>query len=301
MNRRTPFQRVTVVLMLICLFSASQFAFNHPASVAAQQSVPDKIAGGKRLFAGACSNSYCHGNEGAGGSGPKLINRNFTAEHVARVISEGVKGTAMPAFKGAYSRDEIEQLVAYVLSLSPETKGAVDPHFNPEVAKAADAPAVSAPKAVLTERDREFLKGGNLEAGRALFFNPYVFESCRVCHTFNDKGGLIGPDLSSIGSRPAEEIYQSIISPHAVVTPKYETIAVTTRAGQRIVGVRRDEDATTIRIYDTASLPPVSRTILKAEITKTERLKTSAMPDNYGTRYTQGQLIDLVTFLKTGN
>lgn len=300
MNRRTPFHRV-IVLMLVCLFIVAQSAFNHPGSVAAQQSGQEKIAGGKRLFAGACSNSYCHGNEGAGGSGPKLVNRNFTAEHIARVISEGVKGTAMPAFKGAYSRDEIEQLVAYVMSLSPEAKGAVDPHFNPEAAKAADAPVTSAPKAVMTERDRAFLKGGNAESGRALFFNPYVFESCRVCHTFNDKGGLVGPDLSGIGSRPAEEIYQSIISPHAVVTQKYETIAVTTRAGQRIVGVRRDEDATAIRIYDTASLPPVSRAILKAEIARTERLSTSAMPGDYGTRYTHQQLLDLVIFLKTGN
>ena len=47
------------------------------------------------------------------------------------------------------------------------------------------------------------------------------------------------------------------------------------------------------------ALPPVSRAFLKSEVDKTEKLKTSVMPDYYGTRYSRKQLLDLVAFLKT--
>lgn len=60
---------------------------------------------------------------------------------MTRVISEGVPGTAMPAFKNQLTQEQIQQLVAYVMTFS---KGAValnksashekrrrDPHAGP--------------------------------------------------------------------------------------------------------------------------------------------------------------------------
>jgi putative heme-binding domain-containing protein len=302
LRQKILLRRCAVIALMIpvCAVVMTQSAFDHSTGVsAAQQFDAAQIAAGKKLFVGACSNSYCHGNEGAGGSGPKLTGRSFTAEHVMRVISDGVAGTKMPAFRDTYSRAEIEQLVAYVLSLAPAATAA-DPHAGNAPARAPAATGAATPKPVMTERDREFLKGGNAEAGRALFFDPYIFESCRVCHTFNDRGGKVGPDLSGVGSKPAEEIFQSLTSPHAAIAEKYETIVITTRTGERIAGVRRDENEQSVRIHDTSSLPPVSRAILKTEIVKTEKLNTSAMPDDYGRKYSRQQLIDLVTFLKTG-
>src|SRR5581483_1184313 len=203
-----------------------------------------------------------------------------------------VKGTNMPSFKGVYSSEEIASLVAYVMSLSANKAGAAfDPHPNPEANKDAAKPANTA--------EAEFLKGGDAKAGRELFFDPGVVDSCRVCHTFNGRGGKVGPDLSGIGTRPAEEIFRSITSPGAAIVANYETIAITTRGGERTVGVKRGEDNEAIRVYDVSSPLPVLRTFPKAEVVKTERLDASAMPDHYGKKYSRRQLIDLVTFLKT--
>src|SRR5262249_5254704 len=58
---------------------------------------------GRKLFNPTCSSFYCPGAKGAKGSAPPLRGRNFTAEHLTRVISEGVPGTPMPAFKNQYS------------------------------------------------------------------------------------------------------------------------------------------------------------------------------------------------------
>src|SRR5206468_1712329 len=111
---------------LLVLFIAGLIMVFNPFARATTAQQPDqaRIAAGRKIFAGACSNSYCHGSEGTGGGGPKLQNRNLTAEYVTRVINEGVKGTNMPSFKGVYSREEIASLVAYVLSLSANKAGA---------------------------------------------------------------------------------------------------------------------------------------------------------------------------------
>lgn len=292
-------------LLVVFLLTAAFLLSLRHSNAAPQNSVPQadaaQIETGRRLFAGACSNSYCHGTAGTGGGGPKLQQRNFTAVRLTRIISEGVKGTGMPAFKSTYKADEIAALVAYVLSLSPDNAAAVvDPHGATPNA-AAETVASTAPKAALTAADKEFLAGSDAQTGRALFFDTTVLNSCRVCHTFNGRGGKVGPDLSGIASQPAAAIYQSIVNPGASVTEKYQTISVTTRTGLRVTGVRRDENAEMIRVYDTSVSPPVSRAMLKADIVQSETLPGSAMPAGYEQKYTRQQLLAVVAWLKTGD
>jgi putative heme-binding domain-containing protein len=272
-----------------------------------------RIEAGRKLFTGSCSNNYCHGSAGTGGGGPKLKDREFTAGHLTRVITDGIPGTAMPGFKKAYTAEQIAQIVAYVISLSPNNSKAlgeappssIDPHIpgprpeaQPETRPGSIKTEPARPAA--TSSDSSDLRG-DASAGRELFFDAAQTQNCRVCHTVGGIGGKIGPDLSSIADRPAREILQSIAAPHAVVEEKYATIAITTRDGARFTGVKRDEDEKVIRLYDTSILPPVSRAFLKEEIVKTEKLNTSAMPGDYAARYSLKQLLDLVSFLKSGD
>src|SRR5262245_53697986 len=95
-----------------------------PQTGAAQpQSAENQIEAGKRAYLGSCSMTYCHGAGGMGGGGPTLRERGFTAEYLTHLITEGVSGTSMPSFKDSLDRQQVAQLVAYVLSLSPK-KGA---------------------------------------------------------------------------------------------------------------------------------------------------------------------------------
>jgi putative heme-binding domain-containing protein len=141
---------------------------------------------------------------------------------------------------------------------------------------------------------------GDAAAGRALFFGSSSEPGCIVCHSIGGHGGKIAPDLSEIAAKPAKEILQSISEPNANVDGKYSTLELTLKNGNRFTGVKRDEDAATIRLYDTSSLPPISRSFLKTDIAKIETLKTSAMPADYTTKLSRKQLLDLVGFLKTG-
>lgn len=276
-----------------------------PFALRAQQ--PDqkaRIEAGRRIFSGSCSMGYCHGLNGAGGGGPKLTGRKFSVNYLTKVITEGVPDTTMPAFKN-YSKEQLASLIAYVQSLATtsateSTEAPVAQEHFPTPGRKTDAKpevAVAAKPANISKEDRELM--GDAAAGRELFFDAGVTTNCRVCHTVGDWGGRVGPDLTGLAAKPAKEILQSITAPHASVDAKYASLVITLKDGSRFTGVKRDEDSSMIRLYDTSSLPPVSRAFLKSEVAKMETLKTSPMPDHYGAKYSRKQLLDLVAFLKT--
>jgi putative heme-binding domain-containing protein len=308
--------RALAFLLLPFTLCLSSFDLSFGSSAAEPQSAESQAEAGNRVYLGSCSMTYCHAAGGIGGGGPRLRDREFTAEYLTHLITEGVPGTGMPAFKNTLSKQQIEQCVAYVLSLSPK-KGAakaksdpqarsqaqtLDPHLSGAPPSAAPAPSAATErvKSEVEINDSSDIRG-DVEAGRALFFDSAEIQNCRVCHTAHDRGGRVGPDLTEIAGKPPREILRSIVAPHAAIEERYATIMITTRAGEKFTGVKRDENETTIRIYDTSTLPPVSRAVLKSEALKIERLNTSAMPADYASKYSLKQLLDLISFLKSSN
>jgi len=84
-----------------------------------------------------------------------------------------------------------------------------------------------------------------------------------------------------------------------VKDPRYVTLRLTLRSGDKIVGIKKEEDAESIRVYDTTELPAVLRTIQKMDVLTVESADESVMPKDYASVYTLKQLLDLVTFLKS--
>ncbi len=289
--------RLTVVALLstvYCLLSTTN-----------AQDQSTNIEAGRRIFTGSCSMGYCHGLGGVGGGGPKLAGRKFSVRYLTQVISEGVPETTMPSFKSNLSKEQLGNLILYMQSLASSTatesnQPAVQEHLptSDRKAETVTEPAATTTPITITAEDREFM--GDAATGRALFFDSSQATNCRACHSIGGRGSKVGPDLADVASKPAKDILQSISEPNAKVDEKYATLAVTLKDGSKVTGIKRDEDATTVRLYDISSLPPISRSFLKAEIAKTETLKTSAMPADYATKLSRKQLLDLVGFLKTG-
>lgn len=104
---------------LIFLFSGIPFSKN----AFAESQPPDlantvHIAVGERRFNQNCV--YCHGNAGSGGKGAPLQGRDdLTPQYLFETISNGKKrgSLVMPAWKEAFSEQEIWELSAYILSL----------------------------------------------------------------------------------------------------------------------------------------------------------------------------------------
>src|SRR5690349_1975916 len=89
---------------------------------------------GQTLFAEHCA--VCHGALGDGGSAPDLTNRQWQAgetdERLERIIRDGARASAMPAFGSALSAESRQKLVRHIRSLAA---GAAD---SPAVAKAPE-------------------------------------------------------------------------------------------------------------------------------------------------------------------
>ncbi|MEE9164802.1 MAG: hypothetical protein V3U15_00910 [Nitrospinota bacterium] len=89
---------------------------------------------------------------------------------------------------------------------------------------------------------------GDPEAGEKMFFDPKSPAPCFKCHMVKDKGGTVGPALTTVGgTRSVEFIIESILKPSAVIASGFEPIKLETVDGEIITGVNAgvtDKEAT---------------------------------------------------------
>jgi mono/diheme cytochrome c family protein len=116
--------RSAAAALSAALFSASVSVFISSSS-AGQSATDDPYAGGdpqrgKQVFANnGCG--WCH--EGSGteaGRGPPLANTKRTNEFLATRIMNGKPGR-MPAFGGNFDDQQLNDLIAFIHSIKPET------------------------------------------------------------------------------------------------------------------------------------------------------------------------------------
>jgi hypothetical protein len=94
-------------------------------------------------------------------------------------------------------------------------------------------------------------------------------------------------------------LFRSIVLPREIRNRRYATVTIVLRSGDKVVGIRKEEDARSIRVYDTSILPAVLRVIRKADIAKVDSSNESVMPRDYASKYSLRQILDLVAFLKS--
>jgi cytochrome c550 len=92
-------------------FALAQAEIFAPSAPAGEQARGDP-GRGEQIFAAECAG--CHGDGGAGGVGPRLIDRGLTASEVTEAVAQG-RGV-MPA--GIVTGQNQTDVVAYVVSIS---------------------------------------------------------------------------------------------------------------------------------------------------------------------------------------
>jgi putative heme-binding domain-containing protein len=221
----------------------------------------DAIRDGGTKFRSRCAG--CHGPDARGYIGPDitgLIAAGYTDDRLFGIVRRGVPGTDMtPADPLRVSDREIWQVLAYVATLRP---------------------APSSPPS------------GDPQNGERIFA-----ANCRSCHAINGRGGQLGPDLSRVGSartRPA--LQKKIRGTSDTVRPGYEAVTLVTRDGQRISGVKKNEDEFSIQIMDTRER---IQGYLKANLTEILTEPRTVMPGYGAERLSDGDLDDLLQYLST--
>ena len=248
------------------------------AAPASTQEVRNPFAGdsnsirqGAVLFRQECV--FCHGIGARGGvRGPDLTTGSWSHggsdAELARTISVGVPGTAMPA--NPLTDDEIWQIMAYLR----------------------------------TQQQAATSTSGDARRGETLFFGA---SNCSPCHMVSGRGGRLGPELSYVGSaRPRAYLIESIREPDrqlaenhsfgGFTTLNYDTVTAVTRDGKTIVGVPMNEDTFTVQIIDMSeriySFEKKSLKSLRHEI-------RSLMPAYGANLMSDTDLQDLVAYLQS--
>jgi putative heme-binding domain-containing protein len=219
----------------------------------------EAIRSGMGFFRRTCAD--CHGMDARGYRAPDLtevVAGGATDDRLFETVRKGVPGTEMPASNAL--DDEIWKLLAYLRSLGT-------PAGSPGPIGSADNGA-------------------------------RVFKvNCSGCHSVNGVGGRLGPDLSRIGAaRSRAALTREIRTPSEYIREGYEPVTLVMRTGERIRGVRKNEDSFSIQIMDTRER---IQGYLKEDLREVINEPRSLMTDYPPERLNDRDLNDLVTYLGT--
>lgn len=116
---------------------------------------------------------------------------------------------------------------------------------------------------------------------------------CVRCHAIRGEGGIVGPDLTAIGSKlTREQLLQALVEPGLRLAPGYGSVTVTLTDEQTVSGILMEETAQELTIKTSDAEPlriPVSR------ISKRENGASSMPP--MGTLLSKRELRNIIEFL----
>lgn len=141
-----------------------------------------------------------------------------------------------------------------------------------------------------------------LVAGRSHAEGLRAFHAaqCSQCHRAGGVGASGGPELSGVSRRfSLEDLAVAIAEPSRTVSDQYANVEVRLRDGRAVVGrmVGRDDEAVEIR---PSLLSEAVERIAHADIASTEPSLLSPMPANLVDSLSEGELLDLLAFLRAG-
>jgi cytochrome c oxidase cbb3-type subunit 3 len=232
----------------------------------------DNTVQGEKLFHVYCAS--CHGQDGEGGRGPVLavakLHRASTQSALRRVIKGGISGTEMPKFDLA--DNEIRQIAAWVGRLQ--------------------------------QRPVEQMTG-DADRGKQIYYSK---ANCAQCHLIGGHGGIMGPDLTEIGSiRSAAYLKTALIDPEADVprslsavhpgvriSANFLQVRVATKGGERLVGLRINEDTFSIQLRDFSGR---IHSFFKSELVELQKDWGKSPMPSYRDVLSEQELNDLVAFM----
>jgi putative heme-binding domain-containing protein len=154
------------------------------------------------------------------------------------------------------------------------------------------------------KRYRELLSGGDPSRGRAVFAGSQV--ACSACHRVGGEGGLVGPDLSKIGTvRSGHDLVESLAVPSATFAQGYQSFDVLTNDGRVATGVLAggggDQEETAVRggvlvLRDSAGN---ELRFAAEEIDQLRRSPVSMMPQGLMAKLSDQQARDLLAYLQS--
>ncbi len=134
---------------------------------------------------------------------------------------------------------------------------------------------------------------GDPARGEAIYRRQQLL--CQSCHAIGDAGGVLGPNLVSIGgSAPVDYLIESLLEPSKKIKEGYHMIIITTKDGKVFAGGLVQDGGDEVIIRDPANQ---LQKIPKAQIANRQMSPASMMPAGLTASLREDEFVDLVRFL----
>lgn len=157
--------------------------------------------------------------------------------------------------------------------------------------------AISVGDEILRERFLHLepqLGKGDVGRGRRIFFGEQA--ACSTCHAIGEDGGILGPDLTTIGEvRSGHDLLEAVMFPSSSFVPDFTPYQIET-ADDVFVGVIGHETGDSILLRTGVD---EERYLSRDTITTMTASTVSVMPEGLDSGLSDQEVIDLITFLQS--
>ncbi len=129
----------------------------------------------------------------------------------------------------------------------------------------------------------------SIDSGKEIFT-----KNCSPCHSIENKGGAIGPQLDGVGKWGPRALTEKILDPNRNVSESFRNYTITTKDGKIMTGLLRREEGEVI-VFADASGKEFS--VPKNNIAEQKISKYTLMPDHFGQVLSQDEFNALLKFL----
>jgi putative heme-binding domain-containing protein len=214
-----------------------------------------------------------------------------SAANVARSLLSDRQGSQLlaEALTGAELRTDVARDVLRVLRESGRN--------DPELENALRTAGKITSRKALSEAERATLlmkvqTKAKAADGERIYRNEQL--GCLKCHAIGGAGGLVGPDMISLGaSAQPDYLLESLLNPNAKVKENYHTTVVATVEGTVFAGVQIQKSATAL------TLRTAENKVIEIPVDQIEEQSqgVSLMPEGLVDALTDDEIASLVRFL----
>jgi putative heme-binding domain-containing protein len=184
--------------------------------------------------------------------------------------------------------EEEKLAIKDVLDAKPEAKAPSFTMKPMQFVKAWTLDELSKSLGVGLEGNRNFANGRNM----------FGAATCFACHRFNNEGGAVGPDLTSVaGKYSPRDLLEHILEPSKEISDQYGSTVFTLQDGGTVIG-RIANMKENIMMVCTNMMDPNNFTNVDArKVVRTEESKISMMPPGLLFMLKEDDILDLMAYL----
>lgn len=130
---------------------------------------------------------------------------------------------------------------------------------------------------------------GEAQRGREVFR-----AACAPCHQVRGEGGLVGPQLTGIGTRGIERLCEDILAPNRNVDVAFRSTRIELTDGETVTGLFRRQEGELLVL---ANAGGTEFTVAQSDVARRQETEISVMPSNFGEALSAEDFRHLLAFL----